>query len=57
MEMFVYLKQGISCILVFVGIKMLLSNMVAIPIYVSLGVIIGILLLSVILSVSLGRKK
>jgi TerC family integral membrane protein len=57
MEMFVYLKQGISCILAFVGIKMLLSDVAPIPIYVSLGVIIGILILAVILSVTIGKKK
>ena len=56
MEMFVYLKQGISCILAFVGIKMLLSDIVPISVYASLGVIIGILLLAIILSVTYGKK-
>ena len=44
---FPYLKYGISVILFFVGVKMLLSHYVKIPILVSLGVIVGILLMSV----------
>ena len=44
---FPYLKYGISVILFFVGVKMLLSHFIAIPILVSLGVIVGILGLSI----------
>ena len=44
---FPYLKYGISVILGFVGIKMLLSAVVHIPILVSLGVIVSILAVSV----------
>ena len=47
---FPYLKYGISVILGFVGVKMLLSHSVHIPIVVSLGVIAGILALSVLAS-------
>lgn len=47
---FPYLKYGISAILCFVGIKMLLSHTVKIPIVLSLGVIVGILALSILAS-------
>lgn len=47
---FPYLKYGISVILFFVGIKMLLSHFFPIPIVASLGVIVGILALSVLAS-------
>lgn len=44
---FPYLKYGISVILFFVGIKMLLSHTVKIPIGLSLGIIVGILAISI----------
>ena len=44
---FPYLKYGISVILFFVGVKMLLSHTVKIPVPVSLGVIVCILALSI----------
>lgn len=44
---FPYLKYGISLILFFVGAKMLLSHHVAVPVWLSLGVIVGILALSI----------
>lgn len=43
MDSFVYLKPGVAIILVFVGIKMVISGWVHIPILISLGVIIGVL--------------
>ena len=46
-----YLKYGLSLILVFVGIKMLVSTYSPIPVHVSLGVVAGILLLAVVASV------
>ncbi|MEO5799714.1 MAG: TerC family protein [Gemmatimonadales bacterium] len=42
-EAFVYLKPGVAVILVFVGIKMVISAWVHIPILISLGVIVGVL--------------
>ena len=45
---FPYLKYGISVILFFVGVKMLLSHHVKIPIVASLAVIVGILTLSIL---------
>ena len=47
---FPYLKYGISVILFFVGIKMLLSHYIHVPIVMSLGVIVGILTLSILAS-------
>lgn len=57
MEMFAYLKLGVSFILAFVGLKMLLSSVCPIPIYFSLGVIIGALAISIIASITIGAKK
>lgn len=51
MQMFHYLQYGLSVILVFVGAKMLISNIYKIPISIALGVVVGIILLSVILSI------
>jgi tellurite resistance protein TerC len=53
---FVYLKVGLSVVLVFVGAKMLLLDVVKIPIGVSLAVIAGILALSVAASLLVPRR-
>ena len=50
MEMFVYLKVGLSVVLCFVGIKMMFIDIYKIPIGVSLAVIGGVLLLSIVAS-------
>ncbi len=47
---FPYLKYGISVILFFVGVKMLISHYFKIPVAASLGVIVGILALSILAS-------
>ena len=47
---FVYLKVGLSFVLVFVGAKMLLMDVYKVPIGVSLAVIAGILGLSIVIS-------
>lgn len=47
---FPYLKYGISVILFFVGVKMLLSNVFHIPVLASLGVIVGVLTISILAS-------
>jgi tellurite resistance protein TerC len=52
MEMFVYLKVGLSFVLCFVGAKMMLVDVYKIPIAASLGVIGAILVLSVIASLA-----
>ena len=58
MGMFCYLKLGVSFILVFVGMKMLLAHSSwSISINFSLGVIFGVLAVSVMTSILFGRKK
>ena len=57
MEMFSYLKLGVSFILAFVGAKMLLSDVWEIPVLFSLGVIIGVLVISIIASLVIGQRK
>ena len=50
-DSFRFLKTGISIILFYVGVKMLASNFTHIPALLSLCVVVGILLLSVLLSI------
>jgi tellurite resistance protein TerC len=50
MEMFHYLRVGLSFVLCFVGAKMLIVDLYKIPIGVSLGAVGGILLLSILAS-------
>lgn len=58
MGMFCYLKLGVSFILVFVGVKMLLAHTSwSIPITFSLGVIFGVLTVSIMTSVLFGNRK
>ena len=57
MEMFVYLKAGISFILAFVGVKMLIADYYPIPIHISLMVIVFVLGIAVITSVTTGKHS
>ncbi|TFG46600.1 MAG: TerC family protein [Gemmatimonadales bacterium] len=50
MDRFEYLKPGVAAILVFVGVKMLINGILPVPIGISLGVIVGILGLSMVIS-------
>jgi len=50
LEMFRYLKVGLSVVLCFVGVKMMIVDLYKIPIGVSLAVIAGILTLSILVS-------
>ncbi len=52
-----YLKYGLSVILVFLGLKMLASVIYEMPVSLSLGVVGGILLISVFASVFRPKKK
>jgi tellurite resistance protein TerC len=54
---FVYLKPGISFILIFVGLKMLLSGWFHFPILLSLGVIVTTLALAVVLSLRQSARE
>jgi tellurite resistance protein TerC len=56
MHLFRYLHYGLAAILVFVGGKMLLTDVFKIPVGISLGVILLILVASVLPSV-LKRKS
>jgi len=53
LDLFRFLKTGISVILFYVGCKMLASNVVHVPAILSLGVVLGILALSMLLSVAI----
>lgn len=57
MEMFVYLKLGVSVILVYVGVKMLLVDIYHIPIIFSLGTIVGVLVISILTSITIGNRR
>jgi len=50
MNKFQYLKFGLSAVLIFVGIKMVIVDFYKIPVGVSLGVVAGILTISIIAS-------
>jgi tellurite resistance protein TerC len=54
-DRFVYLKPALSFVLIFVGVKMVIVDLYKIPIPLSLGVIVGILVLAVVASM-LRRK-
>lgn len=57
MNMFHYLKIGLAVILSFVGLKMVLSDIYHVPITVALGVIAGVLTLSVVASIIWPKKE
>ena len=50
MDKFQYLKFGLSAVLVFIGVKMVIVDFYKIPIGVSLGVVAGILTISILAS-------
>ena len=56
LELFRFLNYGLAVILVFVGAKMLVSDFFRIPIAVALGVIAGILAISILASVLIPKK-
>ena len=56
LPLFHYLNRGLALILIFVGIKMLLENHLHIPITLALGVIAGILAISVGASLIFPKK-
>ncbi|HTU37270.1 MAG TPA: TerC/Alx family metal homeostasis membrane protein [Acidimicrobiales bacterium] len=57
MDRFAYLKYGLSLILIFIGIKLMLTNVVELPIYVSLVVIAVVITASVLLSLLMARRR
>lgn len=57
MELFHFLHYGLSIILMFIGVKILIHKVYEVPIEMALGVVAGILVLSVVLSVLFPEKK
>ena len=57
MHLFNYLKYGLAFILSFIGVKMLISSWYEIPITLTLAVVLGILAISIILSIIFKPKK
>ena len=55
-DKFHYLKLGLSAVLVFVGVKMVLTDIYKIPIGLSLGVIATILTISILASIRRARR-
>jgi tellurite resistance protein TerC len=54
---FVYLRLGLGAILIFAGVKMLLSDILHIDTFVSLGVIAGVLIVSIVASMIATRRR
>lgn len=54
---FIYLKYGLSVILIFVGAKMAFVDLVKFPIELSLGIIIGVLAISMLASTVVTRRR
>ncbi|ABF41668.1 Integral membrane protein TerC [Candidatus Koribacter versatilis Ellin345] len=57
MDLFHLLHYGLSVVLIFIGVKMLGAHYFEIPIAISLGVVIGVLLVTVALSLVVPKKK
>ncbi len=57
MEMFRYLRVGLAFVLCFVGLKMLIAEFYKIPIGISLGVVGGILVISILASMLKQRQE
>jgi tellurite resistance protein TerC len=57
MRLFHYLNYGLSFVLIFVGVKMLLPERYHVPTWAALAVIAGVLALSVLASVLFPQKK
>ncbi len=57
MDLFKYLSHGLSAILIFIGVKMMLHHFWEPPHWVSLSVIVGVLTVSVVLSVLASRRE
>lgn len=56
-ERFTMLKYGLSVILVFIGIKMMIVDFYHIPIAISLGVVFGILVLTLIINAWVNHRN
>ena len=56
-DKFVYLKQGLAALLVFAGVKILIADVYKLPIPLTLGVIVGILAISIVASLWATRRS
>src|SRR5215212_5706962 len=57
MDKFQYLKFGLSAVLVFIGVKMVIVDFYKIPIGISLGVVVGILTISILASLWKAKQE
>jgi tellurite resistance protein TerC len=57
MGLFHYLKFGLSVILCFIGVKMFIQHWYKLPIEIALGVIVGVLAISILASVVFKKKQ
>jgi tellurite resistance protein TerC len=55
-DRFEYLKYGLAALLAFAGLKMLLSDVIHLDVWVSLGIIVAILVVSVVVSLLATRN-
>ncbi len=56
-ERFEYLKYGLAALLAFAGLKMLTSDVIHLDAWVSLGIILAILLVSIVVSLMVTRNR
>ncbi len=56
-DRFEYLKFGLAALLAFAGLKMLVSDIVHLDVWLSLGIIVGILLISIAVSLIVTRDR
>jgi len=56
LQIFTYLNYGLAAILTFVGVKMVIADLVPIPTGAALGVVCGVLSLSIAASVVFKKK-
>lgn len=56
-NLFRYLPYGLSVVLVFIGVKMLLHHYVKIPVEISLLVVLSVIIISVVASLLIKEKK
>jgi tellurite resistance protein TerC len=56
LKTFKYLSHGLSVVLIFIGLKMLVADLVHIPIGTSLGIVMGVLVLAIAASL-IGERR
>ncbi len=57
LDLFHYLKLGLSIVLAFIGVKMLIEGFYEMPITIALGVVAGVLTLSIVASLLFPKEK